>query len=48
MLCWNLANDPRHRSSFLDNMACFKGNRQLEGDLHAILAKMKADTKEWN
>ena len=54
MLCWNLVNGPKHRGSFLDNMACTKGNQLLEGegDLHAILHKIEANilqiTKEWN
>ena len=52
MLCWNLVKAPRHRGSFLDNMACTKGNQLLEGDLHAIVDKIEADilqiTKEWN
>ena len=52
MLRWNLANGPKHRGSFLDNIACTKENQLLEGDLHAILDKIEANilqiTKEWN
>ena len=52
MLCWNLVSGPKHRGSFLDNMACSKGNQLLESDMHAILDKTEADilqiTKEWN
>ena len=52
MLCWNLVNGPKHRGSFLENMARTKVNQLLEGDLHAIVEKLETDilqiTKEWN
>ena len=36
-------NSPKRRGTFLDDMACTKRNRLLEGDLHAILVKIEAD-----
>ena len=41
MLCWNLVNGPKHWRSFLDNIACTKGNQLLEEDLHAIMDKIE-------
>ena len=42
MLCWNLANGPRHRERFFKNLTCIKGNQLCRSDFHAILNNIKA------
>ena len=43
ILCWNLANNPKHRRWSLKNLACAKGDELLEGDFHTILDKIEPD-----
>lgn len=43
MLCWNLANGPKHRGSYLKNMVCTKVNQLLGNNFHTIMGKIEAD-----
>ena len=43
LLFWNLPHGPKHRGSFLKNMACSERNQLLVADFRAVLDKLEAD-----
>ena len=42
-LCWNLANCPRQKGWFFQNLACTKGDQPGGSNFHNILDKIEAD-----
>lgn len=42
MVCWNLANGPKHHEYIFKDLYYNKGNQLLGGDVHVILDKTEA------